>query len=188
MMVPKKTQKCGNIGSPCMDEPVLGQGARGGGGGGGACHRIIHEAAIIHRAAWVLHCTRTIIRVAVVCSCWWHGAALLAGAEEPTGGYCMASSLGSRGRIQRPDCRIKNPRGQRTRAEAEACEYMAPGHSHGAWAQSQWNNCALNKGIVGSGGGSHRLQMVRTRHNPCRLPSGTSQSGLSWSQQRRTNI
>ena len=25
-MVPKKTQKCGNTGSPCLDKPVLGQG------------------------------------------------------------------------------------------------------------------------------------------------------------------
>ena len=34
-MVPKKTQKCGNRGSPCLDMPVLGQ--HGGGGGGVQC-------------------------------------------------------------------------------------------------------------------------------------------------------
>ena len=31
-MVPKKTQKCGNTGSPCLDKPVSGQRVGGGGG------------------------------------------------------------------------------------------------------------------------------------------------------------
>ena len=34
-MVKKKTQKCGNTASPCLDKPVLGQG--GGGGEANPC-------------------------------------------------------------------------------------------------------------------------------------------------------
>ena len=43
MMVPKKTQKCENTGSRCLDKPVLGQGA-----GGARGHRSLQTAPFTH--------------------------------------------------------------------------------------------------------------------------------------------
>ena len=46
-MVPKKAQKCGNTGSPCLDKPVFGQRRRGGGGGfKGACASVARQTHI----------------------------------------------------------------------------------------------------------------------------------------------